>query len=342
VGQHRFMNYKWLIGGGAVLFVALGLCLWVTAGGKRQLLSPLGMQPVATERPYAKYTFQRLAARPFSPTNIELGTVLAETEKYTSYLFFYQSEGRRISGQLNLPKLSRTMAVIVMARGYVDKDVYATGMGTKNAASYYASQGYITLAPDFSGYGESDPEDTNALGARLVKPVEILDLISSLASLPQVDLQRVYLWGHSNGGQIMLSVAEIWGKMQKEKITIRGMVLWAPVSKPFPYNILYYTDEASDQGKWLRAQVAEFEKDYDVFEYSIDKFFAWITLPVQLHQGTADEAVPKIWSDQLVKSLKIGSNRYYTYPGANHNLTPGWEKVVARDVDFFQNTGMLE
>ena len=43
-----------------------------------------------------------------------------------------------------------------------------------------AKAGYITLAPDFSGYGESDPEVENALGARLTKPVEILDLIASI------------------------------------------------------------------------------------------------------------------------------------------------------------------
>ena len=56
---------------------------------------------------------------------------------------------------------------------------------------------------------------------------------------------KIGIWGHSNGGQIALTVLEI---SQKEYPT----VLWAPVSKPFPYSILYYTDEAEDRGKALR------------------------------------------------------------------------------------------
>lgn len=226
-----------------------------------------------------------------------------------------------------------------MARGYVEKDGYITGTGTKNAATYYAKNGYLTYAPDFSGYGESDPEDPNALGARLVKPVEILDLIASVrAKYPTLP---IFLWGHSNGGQIMLTVSEVLGKrnLQGETLKVKGVILWAPVSKPFPYNILYYTDEADDKGKWLRGQIAEFEADYDVFNYSLDRYLDWIALPIQLHQGTADEAVPIKWSDELDKSLKEKEKKinYYVYPGADHNMKPNWDTVVARDVEWMKS-----
>jgi dipeptidyl aminopeptidase/acylaminoacyl peptidase len=266
---------------------------------------------------------------------------MATYPEYTSYLFTYTSEGKRISGQLNLPNLSRTMPVVVMARGYVEKEQYTTGVGTKNAAAVYAKHGYITLAPDFSGYGESDPEDANALGARLTKPVEIIDLIDSLHSLPQVDTNQVYLWGHSNGGQIMLSVAEILGRRSDQSavrsVQVRGLTLWAPVSKPFPYNILYYTDDADDQGKWLRHEIAQFEGTYDAYEYSLDRHLDWIAVPIQLQQGTADEAVPVSWSRALRDQLKEHEKmiQYYEYPGADHNLRPAWDTVVQRDLAWF-------
>ncbi|MFH2085175.1 MAG: alpha/beta fold hydrolase [bacterium] len=272
----------------------------------------------AQEKPYDRYSFERLAERGGVASKIEVGA-----DK-----FFYQSEGRRISGQINRPT-GEVKGVVVMARGYVDKETYQTGVGTKNAARYYAEQGYVTYAPDFSGYGESDPEDENALGARLVKPVEILDLIASVKERP------IYLWGHSNGGQIMLSVAEILGK--RGDFQVKGVSLWAPVSKPFPYNILYYTDEASDSGKWLREQIAHFEQDYDVFNYSIDRYLDWISIPIQIHHGSADESVPKKWSDELVKNLKDKEKEvtYFVYPGADHNMKPGWDRVVARDGSFY-------
>ncbi|MBP9670479.1 dienelactone hydrolase family protein [Candidatus Woesebacteria bacterium] len=298
------------------------------------LLNPVG-ETVRKEMPYDKYSFERLAVRGGVASPIEVSV----------NKFFYKSEGRRISGEINYPitTVSNKMPVVVMARGYVDKENYKTGIGTHNAAVVYAKAGYITLAPDFSGYGESDQEDENALGARLVKPVEILDLLASLSSIPQADLSRVYLWGHSNGGQIMLSVVEILGMRESTgghggpPLRIRGVALWAPVSKPFPYNILYYTDEADDQGKLLRSEIANFERDYDVFQYSIDHYLDKITLPIQVHQGSADDAVPKKWSDELSKSLKEKEKQinYYVYPGADHNMKPNWNTVVSRDVEWF-------
>lgn len=313
--------------------------LWCYLDKKQSNTSvPLGEEVAKRELPYEKYQFEKLAERGGVQNVIEIGREIGKGEGYTSYVFYYQSEGRRISGQLNIPHLSRLMGVVVMARGYVEKEGYQTGIGTRSAAAVYAKNGYMTLAPDFSGYGESSSEDTNAIGARLVKPVEIIDLIASLPSLPQVDLTKVYLWGHSNGGQIMLSVAEIAGMGRGiAGVRIKGMTLWAPVTKPFPYNILYYTDEASDQGKWLRAEIAKFEEDYDVYDYSLDKYWNRIKIPILVHQGDNDESVPKKWSDEAVKQwVKEGlSVTYFVYPGADHNLRPSWNQVVSRDLDFF-------
>lgn len=311
------------------LVVFLG---WVLVGrGEGKMLNPLGGPRVEPEKPYERYSFERLAER---------GGILSPIEVVDDK-FYYRSEGRRISGQIKMPEGAGPFPTIVMARGYVEKEEYTTGVGTKNAAEYYRSRGYLTLAPDFSGYGESDSEDTDALGARLVKPVEILDLLASLPTLLEADTDRIYLWGHSNGGQVMLSVAEILGYRAREsgsqRAKIRGVTLWAPVSKPFPYNILYYTDEADDRGKWLRSEVARFEAEYDVDNYSIDRYWDWLTMPVAIHQGTADESVPLKWSDELNKVLtELGKDvTYHRYSGADHNMRPVWNSVVARDLQFF-------
>lgn len=339
---------RWLLGVVGVMIVG-----WLTTSNSGSLmLNPLGDVQVIKEKPYDKYGLENLVERSDVPSKIELGKELTSGEGYKSHVFYYQSEGRRISGQINLPDPARSgpaggFPVVVMARGYVDKEIYETGMGTKNAAGVYARNGFVTLAPDFSGYGESDQEDQNALGARVVKPVEILDLLANLDSLEIVDTTQIFLWGHSNGGQIMLSVAEILGKRQSANLpaqaglssreSIQGVTLWAPVSKPFPYNILYYTDELSDHGKWLRREIAVFEQDYDVYDYSIDRYLDWITVPLQIHQGGLDDAVPKKWSDTLVESLESKGKlvTYYVYPTADHNLRPNWESVVGRDLEFF-------
>lgn len=312
----------------SIFFVTIGFW-WGIAGRGEDLFNPKG-EEVVKEKPYEKYSFENLTKRGGVASKIEV----------VGNKFYYQSEGRRISGETNRPTGSDPVGVVVMARGYVEKEGYRTGIGTHNAAKYFSERGYITYAPDFSGYGESDPEDESALGARLVKPVEILDMIASVQATTKLP---IYLWGHSNGGQIMISVAEILGKIESDKgegkseKEVQGVTLWAPVSKPFPYNILYYTDDASDSGKWLRGQISEFEETYDVFNYSIDRYLDWITIPVQIHQGSADEAVPKVWSDNLSKALK-GKDKtvnYFVYPGADHNMKPNWDSVVTRDLEFF-------
>ena len=114
--------------------------------------------------------------------------------------------------------------------------------------------------------------------------------------------------------------------------------LWAPVSKPFPFSILTYTDEASDSGKYLRGQLARFEQDYDTDLYSIHKYLNKINTPIQINQGTADISVPYWWSKEFVKNLKDLKKEVLLnlYPGADHNLLPFWNQAVASDLLFFK------
>jgi dipeptidyl aminopeptidase/acylaminoacyl peptidase len=112
------------------------------------------------------------------------------------------------------------------------------------------------------------------------------------------------------------------------------------VSKPFPYSILYYTDEFDDRGKALRKALAEFEKNYNAEVYSLTNYLDWIKAPIQLHQGVSDEEVPLAWSDEFKKILaeKEKQVEYYAYPGENHNFQNGsWQTAVERSLNFIKN-----
>ena len=159
---------------------------------------------------------------------------------------------------------------------------------------------------------------------RFLTYVAALNLISATENW-KLSTGQHGLWGHSNGGQIALTVLEI---SQKDYPT----VLWAPVSKPFPYSILYYTDEAEDRGKALRKKLAVFEEDYDVNLYDPMSYLDKIVAKVQIHQGTSDDAVNYKWNRELAKKM---SADYKEYPGAEHNLIPGWDLAVARSGAFF-------
>lgn len=289
-------------------------------------------------RPLDKYTIENLSKQEIPKANIQIESTLKEEDNYTTSLFTFSfdptlsaKEKKKVSGLINIPKQKGQLPLVVMFRGYVDQKVYKTGTGTQRAGEYFADNGFITVAPDFLGYGESDPEAESIFESRFQTYVTALTLLKSLNSISNWDTKNLFIWAHSNGGQIALTTLEVTGQPIPS-------TLWAPVSKPFPYSILYYTDESDDRGKLIRKELAKFEQSYDPDLYAIDLYFDRITAPIQLHQGTNDDAVPVNWSDALSKNLKTLNKdvTYYKYNEADHNLNPSWNLVVSRDLKFFE------
>jgi len=307
-----------------------------------KILSPIGSGTIPKEKKLDKYSYTALQKTTFSGSEIVIDTVLKDEDDFTSYLFYFYVRGKKVSGLMNVPKKSGSYPAIIMIRGYVDKEIYQPGVGTSHGGEFMAQNGFITLAPDFLGYGYSDKASSDAMEDRLLTYVTVLELMNSTKNLntaleqkslaARFDNVHFGIWGHSNGGQIALSVMEISGKEYPT-------VLWAPVSKPFPYSILYYTDNVDDHGKALRKVVADFEKEYDSEKYSLTNYLDWIKAPVQIHQGGADESVPQKWSDTLVDTLKKKEKdiEYFTYPNEDHNFTQGsWPLVMQRTMAFYK------
>lgn len=311
--------------------------------GKNNLTTP----KISTiiQRPLDKYTIDNLRASDIPVGKITIDNVISENEGSISYKFTFdfspmlsEKQQTKTSGQIDVPNSLSTgenkYPLILMIRGYVDQESYKTGDGTRNAAKYFADNGFITVAPDFLGYGESDTEAGNIFEARFQTYTTVLELVKTIEeniTLPW-DHKNIFIWAHSNGGQIALTTLEVNGR-------VYPTVLWAPVSKPFPYSVLYYTDESEDKGKLIRSELAKFEALYNVELYSFENYLSYINAPLQIEQGTADEAVPLAWSKDLVAKLKDLEKdvTFYTYTGADHNLQPAWNTVVERDLKFYQS-----
>ena len=316
------------------------------------LLSPLGTNrveatPTPKTRVYDQYSFSVIAKKEFPKGEITLEGMVKQEVDFTSWVFSYQYQGKKISGMLNLPneaaqfigknrkiiKTDKKWPVVVMMRGYVDENIYYTGIGTQPAASVFAKSGLITFAPDFLGFGSSNEASSDILEARFQCPEEVMALLSSLETFTLADSEKMFFWAHSNGGQITMSVLEITGK----KIPT---TFWAPVSKGFPEAVLYYMDldNLDEGGQKVKKAIDEFLLDYDPADFSVDYHFDQLKSPMQVHQGGADEWVPTDWSDNFVQKVRDvgGDIKYYKYPKADHNLRPDWDQVVERDLEFFR------
>lgn len=356
-----------------------------------QLISPFVALQENISFPLLKYSIKNLKDREYQTSEIKLEKQIAKEEKFDSYVFSYTTLDKKMTGQINIPDSFtgsplQKHPTIVMVRGYVPEDIYATGVGTKPAAEVLANNGYITVAPDFFGYGESDDEPEDTWQTRFEKPIILIELIKSLETngVPEdiesnlnLSVDSLGIWAHSNGGQIALTTLEI---LDQEIPTS----LWAPVTAPFPYSILYFGDELEDEGKEQRAWIAMFEEKYDVFDFSLTKHLDLLQGPIQLHHGDADDAALIYWSREFLDKIDLENERraelkaeqnsttsattsgtstattsatsdanqtaemknkpqnleeiditFFEYPGTNHNMVPNWDRVVARDVQFF-------
>lgn len=313
---------KWGIVFGVLLLIIAGGVIWTDRPKVVNRLLP---------RPLDKYTIEALGQRTYN-SEIILDQPVATTSAYTKYIFHYDSDGKKVTGLATIPSSCKRCPVIAQFHGYVDSKTYQPGVGTAHSAEYYAAHGFISLAPDFLGLGGSDIPSADVFEERFQTYTASLNLLAAIKTWNKSN-GHIGVWGHSNGGQIALTVMEI------SKLNY-PTVLWAPVSESFPYSILYFTDEADDHGKLLRLKLAKFEQYYDTDLYSPTNYLNRLYAPLQIHQGTADPSVPKKWNDALVEQIKKANPdlkvNYFIYPGADHNLTPGWNSVVNRDIEFYK------
>src|SRR3989344_7632849 len=144
------------------LFILIALLLVLGAffgwdyyqGGKVDKKS-VGQIEKIREKPLQKYTYDTLSGTNFASSGITFGEIIGENAKFTSRYFFFLVDGKKVSGLINIPVDVGDHPVVVMFRGYVDRDEYKTGIGTQRAGEVFATNGFITLAPDFLGYGGS-------------------------------------------------------------------------------------------------------------------------------------------------------------------------------------------
>lgn len=287
-----------------------------------------------TPRKLDVYTFDRLAATAFPASPIRLERVLYERPEFTAWVFTIPTaQGKTVSGVMNLPKGGGPFPVVVLLRGYVEKEQYRPGLGTRGAADAFARKGIIGIAPDFLGYGSSDPESLDVFETRFEKPLTVLSLLAALPTLPQADLQRIGLWGHSNGGQIALSVLQITGKSYPT-------ALWAPVTLGFPESVTAFFPELPDKGAYLQKQLDdEFFWRYNAKDYSISDHWERVRAPIQIHQGGKDTLVTPAQTEATIALFKEKniSVQYTLFPQENHLFTGGFApQASANDIRFFR------
>lgn len=281
-------------------------------------------------------SIEAIRNRTFPKGIITIEQDLGDQGNFSSYIASYKSDGLKVLTLLNIPhgaSAENQSPVVIVNHGYIPPANYSTIYSYKRVSDYYADQGFIVLKPDYRGHGNSETNTTNRL-SRISYPIDVLNLLYALESIDSIDMDNIFLYGHSMGGGITLTILE-------STDFINAATLWAPVSEDFPESILYFVRKRSETiaeqylADWKKAGFSE--DDFPTL--SQRNYLEYITTPILLQHGTDDESVPYFWSTDLEAAFKKAGTKYtfLTYQDEDHNFSRGrFMEVLRKDVEFFK------
>ncbi len=329
--------------------------------------------PVPTSTPTVAgwmfpYTIEGLRRHDFQSGEIHIREMLAENETFTSYLIEYPSDGLTITGVMQVPAQGEPpFPVIVMNHGFFVRADFVSGDGTDRAAEYLNRRGYLTLSPDYRSWGGSD------IGPSLFYSgltIDVINLLYAIPSIPQADANRVGLWGHSMGGGVTMKVLTILGGLDTSSAvasdyltTVKAAVLYSTVSAD-------HADLITRWGLGCIGDIAEGElslgcNSSDIVpldlppgliqayhEAAVDESMMraisaihhldLVTVPVQIHYGTADGdfigGTPPEWSRKLYDAFVEAGREaeLFAYEGERHSFVgDAWVAFMERSARFF-------
>ncbi|HSH31651.1 MAG TPA: alpha/beta fold hydrolase, partial [Candidatus Saccharimonadales bacterium] len=181
----------------------------------------------------------------------------------------------------------------------------------------------IVLKPDYRGHDRSEGD---AAGGNFspAYTYDVLNLVASIKRYSNANGERIGLLGHSMGGSVGLR-ALVAGADVKASVLAAGVVgspedlfyRWRYSSSPPPNFVTSLRQR-------LLAQFGE-PSSGSGFWHNVSplNYLAAVKGPVQIHHGTADGSVPKLFSDSLAAALEQANrpHQYYVYEGGDHNFT---------------------
>lgn len=268
---------------------------------------------------------------------------------YEQYVASYQSDGLKIYGLLTIPTGTPPEGgwpAIIFNHGYIPPEQYRTTQRYEAYVNGFARQGFVVFKPDFRGHGDSEGEPQGAYYSDGYI-ADVMNALASVRQMPEVNPQRVGMWGHSMGGHLTLRAMVI----SKD---VKAGVIWAGVVGSYQ-DMMYNWRRSrpwqpSPQEQQLRERRPGRQSLIDQFggpdanaafwdSISPIKFVSDISGPVQIHHGTADGEVPWEFSQSLEDVLETAGKpvELYLYQGADHNLSgAAFSPALNRSVEFFK------
>lgn len=202
----------------------------------------------------------------------------------------------------------------------------------------------MVVMPDFRGHNQSQGiEFTEGLMESRYYTEDVLNLLAGLPTLPLADPDKVFMWGHSMGGEVTLRAL-----VSTDRVI--GASIWSSVGGDIWDQAYYYSryedPKAFDSSEipkpvveHLRNQIADLDSDFDYRDSEPLLYLDRLAAPINIQHAVGDRSAAYKWSERLAKELLLHGKSYafYSYPGNDHLFTGDMlQQAIDRDVAFFR------
>ena len=113
----------------------------------------------------------------------------------------YWSGGVECAADVHIPDHDGPLPALVIGHGFNQ-----TREALKEEARYFSEAGFAVMAIDYRGYGDSEGEPRNHINPRR-QSEDVRNAITYFSRRPEVDEERIGIWGVSFGGGLVIHVA---------------------------------------------------------------------------------------------------------------------------------------
>lgn len=184
---------------------------------------------------------------------------------YQSYVVSYRSDGLEVYSRLDVPPVAPPeggFPIVVFLHGWVGADAapdsnfsYAPDAYYGRSIDSYVDGGFAVFSPGYRGHGTVsgapaqgieflESWDNGTYLSPLFYAVDVLNLIEGIEALTELptggrgstplalDVSRIFLAGHSQGGDVALTVLAVSGEGSSVRTRIAGASIWSGTFAP--------------------------------------------------------------------------------------------------------------
>ena len=266
-----------------------------------------------TPAPYEQYTIDYLRQRSYGGGIIEIVRTIEALDQFTRTLIRYSSDDLSLYGFMNIPAGEGPFPIIIMMHGLGDSGSFSELNFKSDVMDVLTTEGYIVIHPIMRGYPPSDSGDNMF---RVGMAVDMLNLIALIktqggqaGALEKAMPDHIGILGQSLGGNVALRVLTV-------SSDVKAAVLYSSLSG----------NELKNSQQLYKITVdPQFQNELNILPSLLPRispmyYYAKITAPIQLHQGTIDETVPISWAQETCSLLSTAGKSIdcIYYEGEDH------------------------